>query len=103
MAGRRRDLPPDLGDTVARARQVELAPVTTDQRLRAVRACGRLMLAYVQAEWRVAEVARAAGIDARAVHWRAAVARQRDAPVTGLAVPPPPERGWRPTTELPGD
>src|SRR5690348_4785237 len=57
VAGRRRELPLDVAAPVARARMVELAAMTTDQRLRASRASGRLMLAYVQAGWRVAEVA----------------------------------------------
>lgn len=84
-------VPPPLRDRLVTARRVEEAAVNTEQRLRAVRATGRLMLAAVEAGWRPVELAAALGMNRATVAVRVRRARARyPGGISGIAVCPPP-------------
>jgi hypothetical protein len=98
-----RAVSPELREVLRRARQVEAAASTAAQRRRAVAATGALLLAGVEAGWRAAELARAAGLQDQTTRVRIRRARQRrDGAAVGIAVAAPPERNGR-RPEIPSE
>ncbi len=87
-----RELPSDLVAVLRRARDVELAATTKAQRSSAIAATGRLLLACVDAGWRIYELVPALGLDRRTLSVRIGASRSRGETAAGLEVAPPPRR-----------
>lgn len=87
-----RELPDDLAALLERARAVETAAATSSQRQNAATATTRLLLACLDAGWRLFELQAAAGLKRSTAQRRVTNARTRGLEPAAVVVPLPPAR-----------